>query len=441
MSDIVNQVIFKLFIAGVIGAIVGLEREKNMQVSNEYSPIGIRTDILFGLLGGLSVYLSGLINSWIFIICLLSVIIIGLLPIIQNHTTEKVMSYKTSISAIMVFLLGALAFAGEMKIALTLAILVMFVLSLKYTLRKFIYGISYPEIIDAAKFVIIAFVILPFLPNQAYDSQFMHWLNPAINSHLPTNIINPYNIWFLIVIISGLNLLGYILVKLMGKNRGFGLTGLIGGFYSSTVTSLNLAYVSKSNPDVIYPFVAGILLACGTSFLKMFVLISALNVDLFNRLFPSMIAMCAYLLISGGFFHLLAQRTKKEAKKRSTKTLQDVTSPLKLKIAVKLGSFVVLTMLAANLILQYATIDLYYVLAGAMAFFAVDDPIIVSTASIAGNVITMDIAKNIIIGVIFLNLIQKLATVYVFGNRKLIKPLAIGFGGLFLVTVLSFLYL
>jgi uncharacterized membrane protein (DUF4010 family) len=174
----------------------------------------------------------------------------------------------------------------------------------------------------------------------------------------------------------------------------------------------------------------------------MFVLVRTLNSKLFDRLFPGMVAMCVYLLISGWIFHLLAQRKQKTPKKLAPiKIIKTVESPLKLKSAMGLSIIVILTMLGANLILQYASINLYYILAGAMAFFAVDDPIIISTASIAGNAITLDIAKNIILSVIFLNFLQKIVTVYVFGNRKLIKPLAIGFSGLLLVTVLSFLYL
>lgn len=444
----INQTIFRLFIGAIVGAIVGLEREKTKEINKEKSPIGIRTDILVGLLGGLSVYLSQIISIWIFPIILLAIISIGLIPIIQNHNTEKIFSYKTSISFIIVFLLGGLAFYGEVQVALAVAIITTFVLSLKYTLHRFIYGLNYSEIIDAAKFIIIAFIILPFLPNQAYDQTLLSFINPipeqlhASSALIETNIINPYRIWLLIVIISGLNFLGYILVKIFGRNKAYSLTGLIGGFYSSTVTSLNLATTSKAHTDITFPFVAGILLACGTSFFKMFVLIRTLNENLFNRLFPSMLAMCIYLLLSGLFFHIRGlQKTHLQNRAKKVHNLLKVTSPLNLKSAIKLAVFVIFTMLAANIILLYADISVYYVLAGLMAFLAVDDPIIISTADIAGQAISFATAKNIILGVIFLNFLQKLATVHFFGNRKLVKPLAYGMSGLLLVTLGCLLYL
>jgi uncharacterized membrane protein (DUF4010 family) len=464
----INQAIFRIFIGGVIGAIIGLEREKSMELSKEKSPIGIRTDILVGILGAVAVYLSQLISPWVFIITLISVIIIGLLPIIQNHNTEKLMSYKTSISFVIIYLMGGLAFHGEIQVALAVAIISTFVLSIKSTLHRFIYGLDYGEIIDASKFLIIAFIVLPFLPNKAYDTDILNFFDPpaaiqtiekpnnikVINSNQPdlsklstnpqkieTNIINPYRIWLLIVIISGLNFLGYIFVKLYGRKKGYSITGFIGGFYSSTVTSLNLATNSKTHPDLVSPFVAGILLACGSSFLKLLVLIRTLNVQLFERALPSLLSMMIYLLGIGGIIHFMGIRQTKKSSKNTQKELVKIESPLNLKSAFKLAIFVIATMLIANLILKYADISLYYIMAAAMAFLSVDDPIIISTADIAGKAINFDIAKNIIIGVIFLNMIQKVATAYLFGNRKLIKPLASAFGGLLLVTILAFLYL
>ncbi len=447
----INQAIFRFIIAGVIGAVVGLEREKASEHSNEIGPIGIRTDILFGILGAASVYLSEFFGNWVFLICLISTVVYSILPFIRtgekDHRDGSV-SYKTSISTIIVFLMGALAFTGQIQVALAVAVLTTFVLSLKHTLHKFIYGLEYDEIIDAVKFVIISFIILPFLPNQAFDQQLINFIEPAnfVQSfhNIDTDIINPYRIWLLIVIISGINFLGYILVRLFGQNKAYGFTGLIGGFYSSTVTSLNLANTSKNYPDIRYPFVAGILMSCGSSFLKTIVLLKTLNNNLFNHVLPSVLLMSGYLLFSGWIFHLLAQRKNKEANLKSEKKQPEkltVKSPLNLKSAVRLAFIVIVTMLVANLILEYADINWYYGLAALMAFFAVDDPIVISTASIAGTAISLDLAKNIILGVIFLNMIQKLATVYVFGNRKLLKPLALGFTGLALVTVLAFLYL
>jgi len=170
----------------------------------------------------------------------------------------------------------------------------------------------------------------------------------------------------------------------------------------------------------------------------MFALLRTLNADLFNRIFLSMAAMFAYLLIAGLF---LLHQGKKE-KNIPQKKLNPVhDSPFKLGAAIKLGAIIISALIAANIILAFANIEIYYILGSLMAFFSVDEPVIISTASIAGKIISLTDAKNIILTVIYLNFAQKIATVYFFGNRKLAKPLAYVFGGLFLVTLACFLYL
>src|SRR5690606_38786160 len=164
------------------------------------------------------------------------------------------------------------------------------------------------------------------------------------------------------------------------QNKGYSFTGLIGGFYSSTVTSLTLSSISKTQTNLKAPIIIGITLACATSFFKMFVLIKTLNNQLFDRIFPSMAAMFLYLLITGGIIYLISTRKRKETQKttnleKASKKIIEIKSPLNLGKAVKLAAIVIATLLAANLILTFSDISLYYVLAALMAFFAVDDPI------------------------------------------------------------------
>jgi hypothetical protein len=75
-----------------------------------------------------------------------------------------------------------------------------------------------------------------------------------------------------------------------------------------------------------------------------------------------------------------------------------------------------------------------------MAFFAIDDPIVISTSTAAGTLMTFNEAKNVILLVLYLNMVQKIATVYFFGNKKLAKPLALIFEGLLLVTIFGLVY-
>ncbi|MGL5831313.1 MAG: MgtC/SapB family protein [Candidatus Altimarinota bacterium] len=454
----INQTILKLFVATVVGGVIGLEREKNKQASKEHGPIGIRTEILFSIFGAISILLSQISNGAIFFFCFLTAVIFLCFPMIWSVKQNSHLNIKTSLSSIIAFLLGSLSMLGEIRLALVTAIAVTLILSMKYVFTRAASTISYTEIIDGLKFIIIAFIILPFLPNQAYDVQVLAYLQIGPEMFVdPVNmlatcepvacdVLNPYRIWLLIVVISGINFLGYILVKAFGQNKGYSFTGLIGGFYSSTVTSLTLSSISKTQTHLKAPFIAGITLACATSFFKMFILIKALNNQLFDRIVPGMLAMFFYLLLTGALVYAISNRKHKESKKtknleKASKKIIEIKSPLNLGKAFKLAAIVVTTLILANLILTFADINWYYILAALMAFFAVDDPIIVSTSEIAGKAIGLDVAKNIILGVIYLNMLQKVATMYFFGNRKLTKSLALIFGGLLLVTISALLYL
>jgi|WetSurMetagenome_2_1015567.scaffolds.fasta_scaffold22229_2 uncharacterized membrane protein (DUF4010 family) len=421
----------------LIGALIGLEREKAKQITkNGLSAVGIRTDILICLFGAVSAFLGQSINPFIFIICLASLLTLTISSYIYLATKHNRIGITTEVSTILVFLYGAMCMTGYLQIAIILAILTMLILSVRKILHKAVYSIKDSEIFDTIKFAIIAFIILPFLPNVNYDQQIFSFFLPgqtppaAFNQ---VNVMNPYTIWFLVVLVSGISFLGYILVKVMGKNRGIGFAGMVGGLYSSTATSLTLAQKSKEMPKTTSPFITGIILACAISFLRSFIEIRALNGELFNRIFIPVAMMFVYLLAIGLYFMF----TKRKEKIEHTDHFE---TPFNLVKAIKLGAYIVGSLIIAKIALSYANINLYYVIASAMAFFAIDDPVVISTSASAGTLISYEHAKNIILLVTFLNMVQKTALVYFFGNKKLFKPIALIFAGLLLVTLIGLVY-
>ena len=431
------KIILPLGTSILIGALIGLEREKSKQTSKKgLSPVGIRTDTLICLFGAVSAFLGQSVNPLIFLICLGAILILTISSYIYLSVTHERIGVTTEISTILVFLYGAMCIAGYLQLAVILAIVTMLILSVRKVLHKAVYNISDEEIFDTIKFAIIAFIILPFLPNVNYDRPIFSFFLP--NQTPPAafdqvNVLNPYMIWFLIVLVSGISFLGYILVKLLGKNRGIGFAGLVGGLYSSTATSLTLAHKSKEMQKTTSPFIAGIVLACAISFIKSFIEIRALNADLFSRIFIPVSLMFLYLLAIGLYF-MFSQK-----KEKMDHTSQFET-PFSLNKAVKLGAYILGALLIAKIALSYASINLYYIISSAMAFFAIDDPVVISTSASAGSLLDYANAKNIIMLVLFLNMVQKTALVYFFGNKKLFKPLAVIFGGLFLVTLVGLVY-
>lgn len=425
-----------------IGALVGLEREKTKQKANNNSPLGIRTSIILSLFGAISAYLGQLFHPGIFLIAMIGMILLILSSHINLVVRNNRIGITTEISSLLVFLYGALCIFGYVHLALIAGIIMTFVLSLRKNLHSWVKKINQKELFDTLKFAIIAFIILPLLPNESYDHVLLSFL-PTHSIHGSAEsiqVLNPQRIWFMVVLISGISFIGYILVKIFGKKKGIGMVGILGGLYSSTATSLMLASYSKKHPESTTPFIAGIVLACATSFFKMFLVIETINQTFFARTFISMGLMFLFLMGTGLILFFKNKNTT-ETSANSLRAFEGFKTPFTLKNALKLALFLTVTLLIAKITLSYASIELYWFIAGAMAFFAIDDPIILSTATSAGTLLTFVEAKNIVLVAIFLNMIQKAGMIYLFGNRNLIKSLILIFTGLLLVTVIGFLYL
>ena len=127
-----------------------------------------------------------------------------------------------------------------------------------------------------AKFIVIAGVILPVLPKE-----------PLV-SYLS---ISPYKIWLALVVISSISYLSYILRKYIFKKAGIILTGLLGGLYSSTATTLVLSRKSKENPENSNQYTAAILLAITMMYLRILVLSLIFNEALFRVLLFPIVSM------------------------------------------------------------------------------------------------------------------------------------------------------
>jgi uncharacterized membrane protein (DUF4010 family) len=433
--------ILPFVISILIGALIGVDREKKKQDSKNLSSIGIRTSIFISLFGAVAAYLGQEYSPFIFLASFISIFILIISSHIYLIIRHQRIGITTEISSILLFLYGAMCTLGYIRLAIILAILTTLILTMRVHLHKIAENISDNELYDTIKFAIIAFIILPFLPNESYDNAiFGSWL-PLETAHetiKSINVLNPYQIWLLVVFISGVSFLGYVLIKIFGSRSGISLTGLFGGMYSSTATSLTLASKSKSMPRVIKPFLAGIILACAISFIKTFIFIRTLNEELFLKTVLPISLMFIYLLVIGVYYMLKSPTNEQNKNKEDTSGFK---TPFSLKKALQLTLFIIIALVIAKISLSFAGIELYYTIAILSAFFAIDDPIIVSTAATAGNLIDYNNAKNIVLLVTYLNMAQKAAIVYFFGNKKLFKPLATVFAGLLLVTAFGFLYL
>lgn len=265
-----------------IGLLVGLERGWSSRDLSEGSRVaGLRTFALTGLFGGLLATLHDEFGS----LPLLSGLIgIALLLVVSYRKAVEItgsLSITTAVALLLTFVIGAIAARGSIELALTAGIIVTLLLALKPTLHGWLRLIEYRELTAALQLLVLSVVILPNLPDAGYG---------------PYEALNPYRLWWAVVLIASLSLAGHLAMRLTGPQRGILWTGLLGGLASSTAATLALARYARQQPGIAGAACAGMLAASGVMFLRILILIATLGPGLLKRFGLPLLA-CGVVLL------------------------------------------------------------------------------------------------------------------------------------------------
>ncbi len=243
--------LLKSFLSLALGGLIGIERQK----TKKGFPAGIRTLAFISLLGMMSAFISYEIGSNYFLIAsfilIFSLIIVGYGV---SFKTQNFFGFTSTIVIFLTFLVGVISYYDEYYyFAVALAIIISILLTQKTRIHALVENIKDNEIFDALKFGIVAFVILPLLPNAEID---------------PWGIFNPYYLWLLVVLILSINYASYILSKFLGKKKGVILSGVLGGLISSTATASSLSHISKKNEGLSSACAIGMTLSTSVMYLR-----------------------------------------------------------------------------------------------------------------------------------------------------------------------------
>jgi len=225
-----------------IGLLIGLERERQSDLK-----AGLRTFALVGLLGCLCALLAQTTDSgWILAAGMLAIAAM----MIAAHVSDPLDTGDpgtTSVIALMVcYALGAIVWFGYTSTAVMLAIATTVLLYFKAQLHGISRSLTHIDLLSILQFGVLALVILPILPDKDFG---------------PYQALNPHNIWWMVVLISGVSLAGYAALRLTGAQHGAALIGLFGGIASSTATTMIFARHAKANVDLGRTAMVVILLA------------------------------------------------------------------------------------------------------------------------------------------------------------------------------------
>lgn len=397
MTDL--DVFWRLGMALSIGLLLGLERGWHERAEAEGErTAGIRTFALTGLLGGVSAWLVGFTTPLVLAIGFLAMTALLTAGYLVKLRTRGDVGLTTEVALLLTFALGAASMLGPAEPAAAVAVVAALLLSMKARLHDWVSRMRAIELDSLLKLALISVVVLPVLPNAGYG---------------PGATLNPYEIWWAVVIVAGLSFLGYLAIRLGGTDLGVLLTGLFGGLASSTSTTLALARLLKHRPEAAPIGAAGIVIAGSVTFLRVLLLVAIFQPSILALLTKPMIAMSAV----GVSYALLIRLANRQAAAEGG-ALTEVANPLDLKTAVTFGA--VLAGVSLGVFYLERWIGTGGIYAGAAVAGLTDvDALTISVSKLVGEDVAATTAANAIFIAISVNTAVKAGISLAVGNRRL----------------------
>lgn len=327
-----QRILLELAVALAIGLLFGLERGwHGEQEADNKKPAGVRTFGLIGLLGGVGGVIAQALAPIVlgFLFLALAAVAVGsyLLHVRENAATGS----TTLIAELLAFALAALSTLGHQAEAASAAVISTLLLGFKPQLQRWLARLEQTELHATLKLLLITVVLLPVLPDQGYG---------------PDQALNPYELWWLVVLIATISYVGYFAIKVFGANAGVALTGLLAGLASSTALTLQMARIARrqgAHPGAQANLIAtGILIANTTLFPRILVIVALLKPALALALAPPLIGMALLTLVPTLMFWL------RRGAPLEAGALQ-VSNPLALGQALRFGLLLAVVMLVARI--------------------------------------------------------------------------------------------
>ncbi|MBK5279193.1 MAG: MgtC/SapB family protein [Bacteroidia bacterium] len=417
----ISSLFTNIILALVFGATIGLERESSKQGESQTGSVGgIRTFALISLAGAL----SGIFFTHDYSSLALLFVVGFILLLISNYVTKALTSHKfgitSELSALATFFIGVLVMLEIIPLQITVGILVIlvFILSVKSKTTQLVAGVSKQEVQSFISYAIITMVALPVLPDYAYKlkdipilADLLQGLNIDLGKYDNLDLINPQKIWIVVVLITGIDVFGYILGRIVGSKNGFALTSFMAGFISSTSATQSLAQRSK-NSKYVNHLVGAAVLANLASFLQIFLLVGPLNPKWMVSIAPSIMLM----ILTAGLISLIFLKQKAPIENENIqedKPVQIFSLLPALKFA---GLLIVIKIVTKICLIEFGQSG--FIISSIIGSFVGIDAIIVNLADMAGNTITFKFAFLTFLVINATNLLSKTFYSYLQGNRQ-----------------------
>ncbi len=418
-----------LLLALFAGLLIGLERQQNAGSDTSGPEIlgGARTHPLVAMVGACTMLLARQIGPGLLLVTLGGFLVFLALSYAHDLRTTGSRGLTSEVAVLLTFLLGALSAAGESMLPVRQKIIVVssvsvvatLLLSVKPTLHAMVRKASKEDIFATLKFLLVALVVLPQLPNRTMG---------------PLDVLNPFKIGLMVVLIAGISFTGYVAVRIVGPQRGLGLTGILGGIASSTAVTLSLSGRAKEEPRLTDSFAMAILLASSIMFLRVLGIVAIMA----PALVPSL-AIPLGAMAGGGFVASIHLWRKSRAKASAEGGDISLKNPFELTTAFKFAAIFAVVLLGAKAAVTHFGSGATY-LTGILAGTTDVDAITLSMARLAqtGSLAIPVAVTTILLGVAS-NTVVKAGMTAVAGGWSFGRRIAILFSGQLLLGALGLL--
>jgi uncharacterized membrane protein (DUF4010 family) len=275
----------------------------------------------------------------------------------------------TEVTGLGTYVLGVLVQQDHIWVGTTLAVASMLLLELKEWLESLAGRIESEEIVTLTKFLLLSAVILPVVPDTA----------------LTSFAINPFKAWLVVVAVSTVSYGSYLLQRLSKLKGGILFAALLGGAYSSTVTTVVLAKRASRENDP-HLFSGGILMASGVMYLRLAILVGIFKPALLDLLGWPFAALALAAVLGGWIWSRIPDDGVKKLEREWV-----ARNPLELKAAFLFALIFLAMLVVTNLAVTYLGTGGVYTLAAIMGVTDVD-PFIMGLTQTAGMSTTLHVA-------------------------------------------------
>ena len=325
------ETIYQLGVAIAIGLLMGLQREYVYGHEKDDSDelfAGARTFALFAILGFLAALTAEVLDSPIGFVVIVGIVGLFILVSYAVSAHNGSLGLTTEAAALITVAVGAMCYWDQLALAASIGVLSAILLAAKVGTQSLVKSLTPEDIYATLKFAFISIIVLPLLPRDG--------LGPS-----PFDVLSPFNIWLMVVFISGISFLGYALIKIVGMEKGIGLTGFLGGLASSTAVTMSFAQKSRDLHGLAQPFALAILISWTVMIARVAIEVLAVNAPLMQILWVPVLAVVVSTVAYSAWLYLASRDAEPESVER-------FTNPFELWPALIFGLLYAVVLLGSN---------------------------------------------------------------------------------------------